>query len=216
MRAEGWLVDHKKIQRLWREEGLRVPVRRRRKKTKNRHAGSAPVAAAPNDVWAIDFCFDATTDAAIKITNIVDEHTRESLDGPMDRSVDADKLVDHLDKLAAVRGFPRYLTVAGGSSRGARIIPRLQWEVVEFLRALNQSTRPCPDQATRIDADMFVKCLQLTKPGYSNYWIALRSAMFNFDTRPEPTPGTGSSFAPASLTKSKWTSAPGSAHPPFA
>jgi hypothetical protein len=92
-----------------------VPVRRRRKKTKNRHAGSAPVAAAPNDVWAIDFCFDATTDGcATKITNIVDEHTRESLDGPIDRSVDADKLVDHLDKPAAVRGFPRYLRCDNG------------------------------------------------------------------------------------------------------
>jgi putative transposase len=76
----------------------------------NRYAGSTRVAAAPNDVWAINFCFDATTDGrAIKITNIVDEHTRESLDRPIDRSVDADKLVDHLDKLAAVRGFPRYL-----------------------------------------------------------------------------------------------------------
>jgi len=85
MRAEGWLVNHKKIQRLWREEGLRVPVRRRRKKTKNRHAGSAPVAAAPNDVWAIDFCFDATTDGrAIKITNIVDELAHA--DGPVVRA----------------------------------------------------------------------------------------------------------------------------------
>lgn len=53
-----------------------MPVRRRRKKTKNRHAGSAPVAAAPNDVRAIGFCFDASTDGrAIKITNLVDEHT---------------------------------------------------------------------------------------------------------------------------------------------
>jgi hypothetical protein len=60
-------------------------------------------------------CFDATTDGrAIKITNIVDEHARESLDGPIDRSVDADKLVDHLDKLAAVRHFPRYLRCDNG------------------------------------------------------------------------------------------------------
>jgi transposase InsO family protein len=59
MRADDWLVNHKKIQRRWRDEGRRVPVRRRRKKPKNRHAGSAPVAAAPNAVWAIDFCFDA-------------------------------------------------------------------------------------------------------------------------------------------------------------
>jgi hypothetical protein len=74
-----------------------------------------PVAAAPTDVWAIDFCFDATTDGhAIKITKIVDENTRESLDGPIDRSVDANKLVERLDKFAAVRGWPRYLRCDNG------------------------------------------------------------------------------------------------------
>ncbi|ART69873.1 hypothetical protein BTO20_15950 [Mycobacterium dioxanotrophicus] len=49
-RAEGWAVNHKKVQRLWREEGLRVPQRRRRK----RHSSST----APNRGWAVDFQFD--------------------------------------------------------------------------------------------------------------------------------------------------------------
>jgi transposase InsO family protein len=76
-RAEGWHVNHKKIQRLWREEGLRVPQRRRRK----RHGTSTanvPTADAPNRVWAVDFQFDVTSDGRpIKIVSIVDEHTRE-------------------------------------------------------------------------------------------------------------------------------------------
>ena len=80
-RGEGWIVNHKKIQRLWREEGLRVPRRRRRK----RHGISTAAAVAanrPDLVWAADFQFDVTTDGRpIKIVSIVDEHTRESLGG---------------------------------------------------------------------------------------------------------------------------------------
>ena len=56
-RGEGWQVNHKKIQRLWREEGLRVPQRRRRKRIGSSTA-DAPKACAPNVVWAIDFQFD--------------------------------------------------------------------------------------------------------------------------------------------------------------
>ena len=57
-RAEGWVVNHKKIQRLWRDEGLRVPQRRRRKRVGSSTV-DAPTADAPNVVWAVDFQFDA-------------------------------------------------------------------------------------------------------------------------------------------------------------
>jgi transposase InsO family protein len=53
-RGEGWTVNHKKIQRLWREEGLRVPQRRRRKRTGTSTAPDRPKADAPNRVWAVD------------------------------------------------------------------------------------------------------------------------------------------------------------------
>lgn len=54
-RGEGWAVNHKKIQRLWREEGLRVPQRRRRKRHGTSTAPLAVVADAPDRVWAVDF-----------------------------------------------------------------------------------------------------------------------------------------------------------------
>src|SRR5436309_387778 len=51
-RAEGWNANHKKIQRLWREEGLRVPQRRRRKRLGTSTTPNPPTADAPNKVWA--------------------------------------------------------------------------------------------------------------------------------------------------------------------
>lgn len=104
-RGEGWQVNHKKIQRLWREEGLRVPQRRRRKRIGSSTA-DAPKACAPNVVWAIDFQFDVDeAGRPIKIASIVDEHTRVCLGGLVERSITADRLTDHLDDLVKLHGL---------------------------------------------------------------------------------------------------------------
>jgi len=114
-RGEGWNVNHKKVQRLWREEGLRVPQRRRRKRIGASTAPDPPKADAPNRVWAVDFQFDATTDGRlIKIVSIIDEHTRECLGGLVDRSITADRLIDELDRLAVQRGYPAVLRCDNG------------------------------------------------------------------------------------------------------
>ncbi|PXX07321.1 integrase-like protein [Mycolicibacterium moriokaense] len=114
-RAEGWHVNHKKIQRLWRDEGLRVPQRRRRKRLGTSTTPVAPVADAPNTVWAADFQFDATTDGRpVKIVSVVDEHTRECLGGLVDRSITGDDLIDELDRLATQRGYPVVLRCDNG------------------------------------------------------------------------------------------------------
>lgn len=113
-RAEGWTVNHKKIQRLWREEGLRVPQRRRRKRV-GASTADAPSASAPNLVWAVDFQFDSDERGRpIKICSIVDEHTRECIGGLVDRSITATKLTDHLEALVAVRGAPATLRCDNG------------------------------------------------------------------------------------------------------
>ncbi|WP_144933198.1 IS3-like element ISAar43 family transposase [Kocuria marina] len=105
-RGEGWVVNHKKIQRLWREEGLRVPQRRHRKRVGSSTV-DAPAAVAPNLVWAVDFQFDADEQGRpIKICSIVDEHTRECIGGLVERSITADRLTAHLEDLVAVRGAP--------------------------------------------------------------------------------------------------------------
>ncbi len=114
-RAEGWAVNHKKIQRLWREEGLRVPQRRRRKRLGSSTTPNPPVADGPNRVWAVDFQFDATTDGRpIKLVSIIDEHTRECLGGLVDRSINGDRLIDELDRLATTRGYPAVLRCDNG------------------------------------------------------------------------------------------------------
>ncbi|WP_115261756.1 IS3 family transposase [Micrococcus luteus] len=113
-RAEGWVVNHKKIQRLWRDEGLRVPQRRRRKRVGSSTV-DAPTADAPNVVWAVDFQFDADEHGRpIKICSIVDEHTRECIGDLVERSITADRLTAHLEDLVAARGAPAVLRSDNG------------------------------------------------------------------------------------------------------
>ncbi len=113
----GWEINRKRVQRLWREEGLRVPQRKR----KRRRLGESTVPAdrlraeRPNQVWALDFQFDQTTDGRVlKLLNVVDEHTRESLEMLVARSIDADRAVEVLERLAAERGAPVHLRCDNG------------------------------------------------------------------------------------------------------
>ena len=100
-RAYGWSVNHKKTQRLWREEGLRVPQRRRRKR-RGASTGQAPVTAAyAHHVWAIDFQADHLEDGTgFKTASIIHEHTREVLDDTVDVAITGEGLVDILERLA--------------------------------------------------------------------------------------------------------------------
>jgi transposase InsO family protein len=103
--SEGRAVNVKKIQRLWREEGLREIVRRRRKRVDATTVEPIP-ADAPDTVWAVDFPFDATEDGrSVKSASIIDEHTRECVGGLVERSITADRLVDELERIIAHRGL---------------------------------------------------------------------------------------------------------------
>ena len=116
LRREGFGVNNKRIQRLWRDEGLKVPYRKRKKP----HRGiGAPVGAmspiAPNALWALDFQFDTTDDnRTIKLLNIVDEFTRECPAIVVERSIDADLVVATLDRLALTRGAPAFVRFDNG------------------------------------------------------------------------------------------------------
>ena len=112
-------MNNKRIRRLWRDEGLRVPQRRRRTK---RLVGIGIQVGAfspirPNVVWAMDFQFDTTVDGrTLKMLNVIDEHTRECLAIEVDRSIDADHVVKVLDRLAAERGAPVFVRFENGTS----------------------------------------------------------------------------------------------------
>ena len=76
---EGYSCNRKRIQRLWRDEGLHVP-RRKPRRRKHRRNPTRVHAERPDQVWAIDFVFDETAEGRpVKILNVTDEFTREAL-----------------------------------------------------------------------------------------------------------------------------------------
>ena len=116
VRREGFVVNHKKLRRLWREEGLRRPPPRKNKRRRPATTdGSLLRAKHPNHVWALDFQFDETADLRrLKLLNIVDEHTREALAMDVDRSMGADAVVAVIERLVAQRGAPGHLRMDNG------------------------------------------------------------------------------------------------------
>jgi putative transposase len=107
LREEGWAVNRKRVQRLWREEGLRVLVRRRKRQRLGDSTVPAKRLAAqrPDHVWALDFQFDQTADGRIlKLLHIVDEFTREALEVRCERRIDADHTVARLERILAESG----------------------------------------------------------------------------------------------------------------
>ncbi len=115
---DGWAINRKRTQRVWREEGLRVPAKRR----KRRRLGDSTVPAdrlrseRPDHVWAFDFEFDQTADGRLlKILNVVDEFTREALAIEVERHIDADKVVEVFDRLVRERGsYPAFVRCDNG------------------------------------------------------------------------------------------------------
>jgi len=118
LREQGWAVNRKAVQRLWREEGLRVPARRRKRQRLGTSTTPASRLAAehPNHVWALDYQFDQTTDGRIlKLRTVVDEHTRQALAIKVDRRIDADATVAVTDRVVAERGTaPRFIRCDNG------------------------------------------------------------------------------------------------------
>jgi putative transposase len=103
---EGWSLNKKRTRRLWRDEGLRVPRRRRKRARVGDNAdGRRLRAERPDHVWALDFQTDETADGRqIRILNVVDEFTREALGCEVARSITAVDTVALLERLQAERG----------------------------------------------------------------------------------------------------------------
>jgi len=119
LREEGWEVNRKRVQRLWCEEGLRVPVRRRKRRRLGESATGAERLRAerPDHVWALDFQHDQTADGrTLRLLNVVDEFTREALVMRCERSITADETVATLEALVAARGrAPEYVRCDNGT-----------------------------------------------------------------------------------------------------
>ena len=113
---EGWSVNHKRVQRLWREEGLQRPISRKRKRRRPADGSVRRYRAEhPHQVWAMDFQFDATADGRrLKFLNVIDEHSRFCLAIRVGRRCKAKDVVAVLEELSSVYPAPTYIRSDNG------------------------------------------------------------------------------------------------------
>jgi putative transposase len=117
LRQSGWIVNHKRIQRIWQKEGLQVSYRRKFRKAKGTSDNSCAVKKAeyPNHVWTYDFISDQTEDGGkLKILTVLDEFTRESPAIELGRSIRAGDVIGILEYLFKVRGAPKFIRSDNG------------------------------------------------------------------------------------------------------
>jgi transposase InsO family protein len=117
LRQEGWSVNAKRVYRIWRREGLKVPQKKRKKKRlgSSENACHRRRATRMNDVWCWDFIFDHTTNGTqLKWLSVVDEYTRENLCLKVDRSITSEDVLDTLAELFAMYGVPNHIRSDNG------------------------------------------------------------------------------------------------------
>ena len=113
--GDGIMINRKKTQRLYREEGLTVRRRKGRKRAVGARA-PAPVPALPNQRWSLDFVHDQmVTGRRFRVLNVVDDVTRECLAAVPDTSISGKRVVRELIELIAVRGKPGMIVSDNGT-----------------------------------------------------------------------------------------------------
>lgn len=137
LRRETFAVNHKRVYRLYREEGLSVRRRKRKRMTR----ASRVMAVAPcraNQHWSMDFVSDAlATGRRIRVLTVVDDFTRESLATEVDTSLPGMRVARVLDRLVQERGFPQVITTDNGPEFAGRVLDAWAYEHQVQLRFID-------------------------------------------------------------------------------
>ena len=128
LRREGWSVNHKRTHRLYREQGLMVR-KRKRKRIGLAERLVMPAPQAPNQSWSMDYVADALIDGRkLRALTIVDDFTRECLAIEVDTSLPGSRVVAVLERLRDLRGLPASITVDHGPEFEGRVLDAWAYE----------------------------------------------------------------------------------------
>jgi transposase InsO family protein len=143
---QGWVVNVKRVERIWRREGLKVPARQPKRGRLWLNDGSCVRLRPerPNHVWSYDFVEDRTHDGRkYRMLNVIDEFTRECIAIRVNRKLKAVDVIDVLSDLFILRGVPSHIRsdngpefiaqalrdwIAAVGARTAYIMPGSPWE----------------------------------------------------------------------------------------
>ena len=108
LRREGWPVNHKRVYRLYRNDGLSLRLKRPRRHVSAVNRERTVSASAPNALWSMDFVSDALFDGRrLRALTVVDACTREALVIEVDSGIKGEQVVQAVSRITAVRGAPR-------------------------------------------------------------------------------------------------------------
>ncbi len=127
LKAEGWVVNHKRVERIWREEGLKVPRRQPKRARLWLNDGSCIRLRPthPGSVWSYDFTQARTHNGRpLKLLTVLDEYTRECLAIVVARRIRSDDVLDCLAGLFARQGPPEHLRSDNGPEFTAKAVRR--------------------------------------------------------------------------------------------
>jgi len=128
LRQEGWLVNHKRVERIWRREGLKVPKKQPKRSRLWLNDGSC-IRLRPeykDHVWSYDFVMARTSDGkSFRMLNIIDEYTRECLAINVKRKITSQDVVDRLFDLFIFRGIPEHIRSDNGPEFTAKAVRNL-------------------------------------------------------------------------------------------
>ena len=118
LRMEGWEVNHKKVERLWREEGLQLP-KRHKKRRRLYHKDSSVIRLRPqyqNHIWSVDFVLDKLSSGrSYKMLTVLDEYTRQALCVEVKPRMGSADVLEALYPLLLKHGKPEYIRSDNGS-----------------------------------------------------------------------------------------------------
>ena len=120
LRREGWPVNRKRVQRLYREEGLAVRRKGKKRRSEAPRVVRTPL-SGPNKRWSMDFVSDTISSGRrFRCLNIIDEFNRESLAQYPSHSIPAVRVIEVLERLREERGLPEVIVTDNGSEFTSR------------------------------------------------------------------------------------------------
>ena len=125
LRNEGWVVNHKRVERLWRREGLKVPRKQPKRRRLWLNDGSCVRLRAShnNHVWSYDFMMARTSDGrAFRLLTLIDEYSRECLSIDVGRKLNSEDVLERLTQLFVLRGTPEHIRSDNGSEFTAKSV----------------------------------------------------------------------------------------------
>lgn len=125
LRMEGWHANHKRVERIWRREGLKVPAKQPKRRRLWLGDGSCIRLRSerPDHVWSYDIVDDRTSDGRkFRILNIIDEYTRECLAVKIGRQLKAEDVQECLFELFMTRNNPEHIRSDNGAEFTAEAV----------------------------------------------------------------------------------------------